>query len=94
MVSQSDFLSPIVKQVTHADALADKMLHNAQVAASTRRTAVLERHLQWQQWAATSTGRRNTLGELLCWSLILQGLAGPFVELPCDCAEFCLGMDR
>jgi putative DNA-invertase from lambdoid prophage Rac len=42
---------------------------------------------------ATSTGRRNTLGELLCWSLILQGLAGPFVELPCDCAEFCLGMD-
>jgi|TARA_B110000908_G_scaffold95657_1_gene113230 hypothetical protein len=33
MVSQSDFLSPIVKQVTHADALADKMLHNAQCAS-------------------------------------------------------------
>ena len=39
---------------------------------------------------ATSTDRRNTLVELLRWSLILQGLAGPFVQLPCDCAEFCL----
>jgi hypothetical protein len=42
--------------------------------------------------AAISTGRRNTLSELLCWRLILQGLAGAFVKLPCDCAEFCLGM--
>jgi hypothetical protein len=31
--------SPFVQQVTHTDALADKMLHNARVAASTRRTA-------------------------------------------------------
>jgi hypothetical protein len=37
--------------------------------------------------AAISTGRRNTLSELLCWRLILQGLAGAFVKLPCDCAE-------
>ena len=43
--------------------------------------------------AAISTGRCNTLCELLCWRLILQGLARPFVELPCDSAEFCLGMD-
>jgi hypothetical protein len=24
--------------------------------------------------------------QFLCWRLILQGLAGPFDELPCDCA--------
>ncbi len=31
-------------------------------------------------WGAISTDRCNTLGELLCWRLILQGLAGTFVE--------------
>jgi hypothetical protein len=45
------------------------------------------------QSAANSTDRRNTLSEFLCWRLILQGLVGAFVKLPCDCAEFCLGMD-
>jgi hypothetical protein len=37
---------------------------------------------------AVSTGRRNTLSELLCWRLILQGLAETFVKLPRD--AFCL----
>jgi len=46
------------------------------------------------QWLVISTGRRNTLFELLRWRLILQGLARAFVELPCDCAELCLRMDR
>jgi hypothetical protein len=33
-----------------------------------------------------STDRRNTLRKLLCWGLVLQGLAGAFVQLPGNCA--------
>jgi len=43
-------------------------------------------------WAVDSTDRGNTLSELLCWGLILQGPAWSFVQLSCNCAEFCLGM--
>ena len=32
-----------------------------------------------QQWQAGSTDRRNTLGELFSWRLILQCLSGPFI---------------
>ena len=30
--------------------------------------------------------------EIVCWGLIEQGLSGPFIELPCDRAEFGLAM--
>ncbi len=43
--------------------------------------------------AAGSTDRRNTLGKFLCWRLVLQGLARPFVQLTCDRAELCLRMN-
>jgi hypothetical protein len=66
-----------VKQVTHADALADKMLHNAQVAASTRRTAVLERHGQWQQWAVCGMKKSSSIGVLNVRRLILQQVVKP-----------------
>jgi hypothetical protein len=36
--------------------------------------------------AVASTDRRNTLRKLLCWGLVLQGLAGAFVQLPGNCA--------
>jgi hypothetical protein len=42
--------------------------------------------------AAGSTDRCNTFRELLSWGLIEQGLSGPFIELPCYCAEFGLAM--
>jgi Type ISP C-terminal specificity domain len=42
--------------------------------------------------AAGSTDRCNTFCKLLSWGLIEQGLSGPFVELPRDCAEFGLAM--
>jgi hypothetical protein len=41
-------------------------------------------------WAAGSTDRRNTLCELLCWGLVLQGLSRSLVELSGNCAELCL----
>jgi hypothetical protein len=37
--------------------------------------------------AASSTDRCNTLGELLSWRLIEQGLSRPLIELSCDGAE-------
>jgi hypothetical protein len=37
-------------------------------------------------YAVASTDRRNTLRKLLCWGLVLQGLAGAFVQLPGNCA--------
>jgi hypothetical protein len=48
--------------------------------------------LQCPLWVAGSTDRCNTFCELLSWGLIEQGLSGPFVELPCDCAELGLAM--
>jgi hypothetical protein len=56
-------------------------------------TALRSSQLSLTFSAAISTGRRNTLSEPLCWRLILQGLTRAFVKLPCDCAEFSLGMD-
>ena len=37
---------------------------------------------EWPKWAAGSTDRCNTLGELLCWRLVEQGLSRSLVELP------------
>jgi hypothetical protein len=48
--------------------------------------------MKWPLMAAGSTGRCNTFRELVCWGLIEQGLSGPFIELPCDRAEFGLAM--
>jgi hypothetical protein len=46
--------------------------------------------LEWQLCAVDSTDQRNTLSELFSWRLILQGLAGSFIYLSCNCTQFCL----